>query len=46
VTWKEYEIGLEDGLKDLHGRVHPGAYRALPSKRVYIPEANGKQRPG
>jgi RNA-directed DNA polymerase len=45
VTWKEYETGLEDRLKDLHGLVHRGAYRALPSKRVYIPKANGKQRP-
>jgi RNA-directed DNA polymerase len=45
VTWKEYETGLEDRLKDLHGRVHRGAYRAVPSKRVYIPKANGKQRP-
>lgn len=45
VTWKEYEAGLEDRLKDLHGRVRRGAYRAQPSKRVYIPKANGKQRP-
>ena len=45
VTWKEYETGLEDRLKDLHGRVHRGAYRALPSRRIYIPKANGKQRP-
>ena len=45
MTWKEYETGLEDRLKDLHGRVHRGAYRAQPSKRVYIPKANGKQRP-
>src|SRR5258708_28302634 len=45
VTWKEYETGLEDRLKDLHGRVHRGVYRAQPSKRVYIPKANGKQRP-
>lgn len=45
VTWKEYETGLEDRLKDLHSRVHRGAYRAQPSKRVYIPKANGKQRP-
>jgi RNA-directed DNA polymerase len=45
VTWKEYETGLEDRLNDLHGRVHRGAYRAQPSKRVYIPKANGKQRP-
>jgi RNA-directed DNA polymerase len=46
VTWREYETGLEDRLKDLHGRVHRGAYRALPSKRTYIPKANGKLRPG
>src|SRR5580700_6841822 len=45
MTWKEYETGLEDRLKDLHSRVHRGAYRALPSKRTYIPKANGKQRP-
>ena len=45
MTWKEYETGLEDRLQDLHGRVHRGAYRALPSKRSYIPKANGKQRP-
>jgi RNA-directed DNA polymerase len=45
VTWKEYGTGLEDRLKDLHGRVHRGAYRALPSKRKWIPKANGKQRP-
>jgi hypothetical protein len=36
VTWQEYETGLEDRLVDLHGRVHLGAYRALPSRRVYI----------
>src|ERR1700724_1491670 len=45
VTWKEYETGLEDRLKDLHGRVHRGAYRALPSKRVYIKKEDGRQRP-
>jgi RNA-directed DNA polymerase len=45
MTWKEYETGLEDRLKDLHGRVHRGAYRALPSKRSFIPKANGKLRP-
>jgi hypothetical protein len=45
VTWKEYETGLEDRLNDLHGRVHRGAYRALPSKRKWIPKANGKLRP-
>lgn len=45
VTWREYEQGLEDQLKDLHGRVHRGAYRAKPSRRVYIPKADGRQRP-
>lgn len=45
VTWKEYQTGLEDRLNDLHGRVHRGAYRALPSKRKWIPKANGKLRP-
>jgi group II intron reverse transcriptase/maturase len=45
VTWQEYEMGLEDRLVDLHGRVHRGAFRALPSRRVYIPKADGRQRP-
>ena len=45
VTWQEYAAGLEDRLKDLHGRVHRGAYQAQPSKRSWIPKANGKQRP-
>src|SRR5437764_2709131 len=45
VTWQEYEIGVEDRLVDLHGRVHRGAYRAQPSRRVYIPKADGRQRP-
>ena len=45
VTWQEYEAGLEDRLGDLHSRVHRGAYRARPSRRVYIPKADGRQRP-
>src|ERR1700736_920102 len=45
VTWQEYETGLEDRLTDLHNRVHRGAYRAQPSRRVYIPKADGRQRP-
>lgn len=45
VTWKEYETGLAERLNDLHGRVHRGAYRAQPSRRIRIPKANGKQRP-
>jgi len=45
VTWREYETGLGDRLVDLHNRVHRGAYRALPSRRVYIPKPDGRQRP-
>jgi len=45
VTWQEYEDGLEDRLTDLHGRVHRGAYRATPSRRVYLEKADGRQRP-
>jgi group II intron reverse transcriptase/maturase len=45
VSWREYENGVEERLKDLHGRVHRGAYRAQPSRRVYIPKADGRQRP-
>jgi RNA-directed DNA polymerase len=41
----EYELGLEDRLKDLHRRVHRGAYQAQPSRRIYIPKADGRQRP-
>jgi len=45
MTWQEYETGLEERLVDLHSRVHRGAYRAQPSKRLWIRKANGKQRP-
>jgi RNA-directed DNA polymerase len=45
VTWPEYEPGLEDRLVDLHSRVHHGAYRAMPSRRVYIEKEDGRQRP-
>jgi RNA-directed DNA polymerase len=45
VTWADYGLDLEDNLKDLHARVHRGAYRARPSRRVYIPKADGRQRP-
>jgi len=44
-TWQEYENRLGDRLIDLHSRVHRGAYRAKPSRRVYIPKADGRQRP-
>ena len=45
LTWKDYEANLERNLEDLHDRVHRGAYRALPSRRVYIPKPDGRQRP-
>ena len=45
LTWKDYEAGLERKLEDLHDRVQRGAYRALPSRRVYIPKPDGRQRP-
>ena len=45
LTWKDYEADHERNLGDLHDRVHRGAYRALPSRRVYIPKPDGRQRP-
>jgi group II intron reverse transcriptase/maturase len=45
VTWQDYEADLEPRLEDLHGRVHRGAYRPQPSRRTYIPKADGQQRP-
>ena len=45
VTWQEYEADLERRLIDLHGRIHRGAYRPHPSRRTYIPKADGRQRP-
>jgi RNA-directed DNA polymerase len=45
LTWRTYEADLERNLAELHERVHRGAYRAQPSRRVYIPKADGGQRP-
>jgi group II intron reverse transcriptase/maturase len=45
VTWSDYGQRLEDNLRELHARVHRGAYRAKPSRRVYIPRPDGRQRP-
>ena len=45
VTWKDYEADLDHNIEDLHTRVHRGAYRALPSRRVYIAKPDGRQRP-
>src|SRR3979409_511642 len=45
LTWRDYEADLERNLEGLHARVHRGAYRALPGRRVYIPKPDGRQRP-
>src|ERR1700716_915420 len=45
LMWKDYEAELERNLEDLHNRVQSGAYRARPSRRVYIPKPDGRQRP-
>jgi RNA-directed DNA polymerase len=45
VTWRIYEADLDLKLTDLSSRVQRGAYRALPSRRTYIPKADGRQRP-
>jgi RNA-directed DNA polymerase len=45
VTWEQYGVNLEANLLDLHARLHRGAYRARPSRRVYIPKTDGRQRP-
>ena len=45
MVWSEYEDGLDERLLALHDRVHSGAYRALPSRRVSIPKPDGGMRP-
>ena len=45
LTWQDYAENLEANLQDLHVRVQRGAYRALPSRRQYIPKPDGRQRP-
>ena len=45
VTWDAYGQDLRENLEDLLRRVHSGAYRASPSRRVYIPKPDGRQRP-
>lgn len=44
-TWEDYGEDLAAKLEDLHGRIHRGAYRAQPSRRVYIAKPDGRQRP-
>jgi RNA-directed DNA polymerase len=45
LTWEEYEANIDRNIVDLHHRLQRGAYRALPSRRVYIPKPDGRQRP-
>ncbi len=45
VTWHEYRQNLEANITDLHERIHRGTYRAKPSRRTWIPKADGRQRP-
>ena len=45
MTWREYEKGLDERLRDLHRRVHTGAYRATPVRRVNIDKPDGGTRP-
>src|SRR5258708_25562017 len=45
ITWETYENDLDRRIEDLHARVKRGAYRALPSRRSYIPKEDGSKRP-
>lgn len=44
-TWCDYAVEFEQRIADLHGRIHRGAYRAKPSKRLYILKPDGRRRP-
>lgn len=44
-TWDQYGANLEENLRNVHERIHKGGYYPKPSRRVYIPKADGRQRP-
>ena len=45
MTWETYEQDLDRRIEALHARIGRGAYRALPSRRSYIPKEDGSKRP-
>ncbi|WP_374046224.1 reverse transcriptase domain-containing protein, partial [Rhizobium favelukesii] len=45
ITWQDYEADLEPRLRGLQARVHGGMYQPQPSRRTFIPKADGKRRP-
>jgi len=45
MTWEAYERDLDRRIEDLHAQVKSGTYRALPSRRSYIPKEDGSKRP-
>jgi retron-type reverse transcriptase len=45
VTWDSYKAHLGENVRALHARLHQGRYRTQPLRRVYIPKADGTQRP-
>ena len=45
MTWETYERDLDRRIEELYARVKSGAYRALPSRRSYIPKEDGSKRP-
>ena len=45
ITWETYEQDLDRRIETLHERVQAGTYRALPSRRSYIPKEDGSKRP-
>lgn len=45
ITWTDYEKQIHSRVAELHREIQGGSYRAKPSRRVYIPKADGRQRP-